>query len=858
MQIVVSGIPVDVQKKNIKNMHLSVKPPDGHVVLSAPKNMDDKALEIFIRTNLRWVKNQIEEFRNQPRSGKRQYVSGETIYFWGKQYFIKFVPDNKKNSLVLDGDTAILSMSKDSTVKQREKFVREQYREKLKAVIQKLLPKWERMTGLHADSWQTKYMITRWGTCNVKARKLWFNIQLAQKPLICLNFVILHELLHFHTPRHDATFIAYMDKYMPNWRDVRRELNERKLDYYESQDESPLKKLIDNNRYDEIKLAVINYLKSDADLANKQYKPDESDVTIENVVRIEQTAEGIISFTVIASSTVESLVAKKSGQPRFLEKWISLRCEVTIGIELTDFRIVSVSPCEIGEDSEDDRFSDELVPIISHEDFDKEATRFLEKYYPRALEEPVPIPIRQIAEDAMHLKVIEDTRLSEKLSVFGIVVFEDGKIVGSDRKVLISKATRGTMYIDPRVYYEKTYGTVNSTIAHECYHWHRHQPYHALMKMLGVKDEIGKAIRCAISPNEKNKDKWNSVDWLEWQANNVALHILMPEKTCRMKVEQLLAEYVNNADAKNKHLALKYVISELAQFYGVSLQAAKARMRQLGYTKVDGILTYIDGRYIPPFSFKPEAIGKNQTFTLSSTDLFKAYTCNKAFRELVDSGFVLYVDGHLCVNDSRYIEYDDDGVCHMSEYALAHVDECCFVFDQGYTYDSKYQGDRNYAQFLAKSAPPFTKKECSYDPDNPHNRGLKELMDGAKDKSNALRRYPGSFAETLVQLMKSRKLSNKKLADLSLVGEKTIQRLRNDEEYPGSKQTVLALCVGMSLSPPEAKDLFDKSDFKLNTQKHDDYIYMCVLMSCSGNSIYAVNEMLISHGVAPLGSALAA
>lgn len=225
---------------------------------------------------------------------------------------------------------------------------------------------------------------------------------------------------------------------------------------------------------------------------------------------------------------------------------------------------------------------------------------------------------------------------------------------------------------------------------------------------------------------------------------------------------------------------------------------------------------------------------------------------------MVDSGFVLYVDGHLCVNDSRYIEYDDDGVCHMSKYALAHVDECCFVFDQGYTYDSKYQGDRNYAQFLAKSAPPFTKKECSYDPDNPHNRGLKELMDGAKDKSNALRRYPGSFAETLVQLMKSRKLSNKKLADLSLVGEKTIQRLRNDEEYPGSKQTVLALCVGMSLSPPEAKDLFDKSDFKLNTQKHDDYIYMCVLMSCSGNSIYAVNEMLISHGVAPLGSALAA
>ena len=584
MQIVVSGIPVEVHKKDIKNMHLAVKPPDGHVVLSSPKSVDDKAIEMYIRINLRWVKNQIEEFRSQPRSGKRQYVSGETIYFWGKQYFIKFVPNNKKNSLLLDGNTAILSMSQDSTVKQREKFVREQYRDKLKAVIEKLLPKWEQITGLHADSWQTKYMITRWGTCNVEAKKLWFNIQLAQKPVECLDFVILHELLHFHTRRHDALFVAYMDKYMPNWRDIRRELNDRKLDYYEPQDESPLKKLIDTSRYDEIKLSVLQYLKADADLISKQYEPNESDVTIENVVRIEQATNGIISFVVIVSSTVESLNVKNNGQPHFLEKWLSVRCEVTIGIELTDFRIVSVSPCEIGEDGKDDRFSYGLLPIISNEDFDKEATHFLKKYYPMALQEPVSVPIRQIAEEIMHLDIIEDMRLSEKLSVFGIVVFEDGKIFGSDKKVLISKAKRGTMYIDPCVYYEKTYGTVNSIIAHECYHWHRHQPYHTLMKMLGVKDEIGKAIRCAIEPSEKDKDKWNAVDWLEWQANGVALHILMPEKTCRMKIEKLFAEYVNNADPKDKQLALKKVVSELAQFYGVSLQAAKTRIRQLGHT----------------------------------------------------------------------------------------------------------------------------------------------------------------------------------------------------------------------------------------------------------------------------------
>ena len=118
------------------------------------------------------------------------------------------------------------------------------------------------------------------------------------------------------------------------------------------------------------------------------------------------------------------------------------------------------------------------------------------------------------------------------------------------------------------------------------------------------------------------------------------------------------------------------------------------------------------------------------------------------------------------------------------------MDECCFVFNLGYTYDSKYLGLKSYTQFLAKSDPQLSARECSYDPTNPHNRALNALMDSAQTKSNALRRYQSSFAETLVQLMKERKLSNKKLADLSLVGEKTIQRLRNDEEYKAEKCSV--------------------------------------------------------------------
>lgn len=242
MRIMISGIPIDIRKKNIKNMHLQVKPPDGHVVISAPSSMDDKAIEVYARTNLSWIKKQIEKFEQQSRCGKRQYVSGETMYIWGKQYFLKFIPNNHKNSFIIHGDTIELSMKEESTVISREKYVREQYRNLLKSEIERLLPKWEKITGINCISWQTKYMVTKWGSCNTERRKIWFNVQLAQKPIECLEYVILHELIHLIERKHNNTFISFMDLYMKNWRNIRKELNDFRLDYYETWDFNEEKK----------------------------------------------------------------------------------------------------------------------------------------------------------------------------------------------------------------------------------------------------------------------------------------------------------------------------------------------------------------------------------------------------------------------------------------------------------------------------------------------------------------------------------------------------------------------------------------------------------------------------------------
>ena len=235
MEIIVSNISVEVIRKNIKNMHLSVLPPDGRVRVSAPTQLTDEALTMFVRTKLGWIKKQQEKFQQQPRQSERQYVSGETLYVWGKQYFLQVEYSYKGNALTLSGDKAILTVRKESSPKQRESFVNEWYRNLLKQEVAKYLPKWEKTTGLYCSSWQSKYMTTKWGTCNPTSKKIWLNLQLAKKPIECLEYVILHELAHLKVHNHGPEFTAILDQYMPYWREHKRRLNDSTLDYLPSQ-----------------------------------------------------------------------------------------------------------------------------------------------------------------------------------------------------------------------------------------------------------------------------------------------------------------------------------------------------------------------------------------------------------------------------------------------------------------------------------------------------------------------------------------------------------------------------------------------------------------------------------------------
>jgi len=228
MQITVSGIPVDVQKKKMKNMHLYVLPPDGRVRVTAPKGLTQSQIAAFVQSKLDWISKQRDRIAAQPLPVPQHYETGETIYVWGRPYLLQ-VESSKRNALTLRGDRAILSVREKSTAKQREAYVREWYRSQLKAEISKYLPKWEEATGLCPASWQIKAMKTRWGTCNPLSKKIWLSLSLSKKPPACLEYILLHELAHLKIQNHGAEFKAFLDSHMPDWRELKKELNRKVL-----------------------------------------------------------------------------------------------------------------------------------------------------------------------------------------------------------------------------------------------------------------------------------------------------------------------------------------------------------------------------------------------------------------------------------------------------------------------------------------------------------------------------------------------------------------------------------------------------------------------------------------------------
>lgn len=231
-QIQVEGLTVHVVRKNIKNLHLAVYPPDGRVRVAVPLRVDDEAVRLAVLSRLAWIRRQQEKFARQERQSPREYVSGESHYFLGARYRLNLVEQAGPSRVEIRNRQFIdLTMRPGSTVEQRGRVMSAWYRAYLRGVIPLLIEKWEPVLGVQVADWGIKQMKTRWGTCNIAARRIWINLELAKKSPRCLEYIVVHEMVHLLERLHNDRFRSLMDQFLPQWQFLREELSREPLAY---------------------------------------------------------------------------------------------------------------------------------------------------------------------------------------------------------------------------------------------------------------------------------------------------------------------------------------------------------------------------------------------------------------------------------------------------------------------------------------------------------------------------------------------------------------------------------------------------------------------------------------------------
>lgn len=229
-EIRVGGVAVQIVRKDIKNLHLGVYPPSGWVRVAAPLRVSNEAVRLAVIGKLGWIKRQRLRFEAQPRQSEREMVSGESHFFLGQRFRLCVVNHEGAAKVVIRNKSTVeLHIRRETNAQHRERVLHRWYRQRLKQLIPPLLEKWQSVLRVQVADWAIKKMKTKWGSCNVEASRVWLNLELAKKPVQCLEYIIVHELAHLLERHHNDRFIALMDKSLPKWRMHRDELNRAPL-----------------------------------------------------------------------------------------------------------------------------------------------------------------------------------------------------------------------------------------------------------------------------------------------------------------------------------------------------------------------------------------------------------------------------------------------------------------------------------------------------------------------------------------------------------------------------------------------------------------------------------------------------
>ena len=229
-------ISVDVVLKDIKNVHLSVYPPTGRVRIAAPSSMSLETIRLFAISRLGWIKRQQRKQRAQERETPREYIERESHYLWGRRYLLRVVEGAARAYVVIDHRHIELGVRAEADAAKPQAVLDSWYREELRSAASELIEKWQERLGVEVERFFIQRMKTKWGGSSPARRTIRLNLELAKKDPECLDYVVLHEMAHFLVPNHSEGFVALLDQHMPNWRDVRKHLNDLPLPADASED----------------------------------------------------------------------------------------------------------------------------------------------------------------------------------------------------------------------------------------------------------------------------------------------------------------------------------------------------------------------------------------------------------------------------------------------------------------------------------------------------------------------------------------------------------------------------------------------------------------------------------------------
>lgn len=558
--------------------------------------------------------------------------------------------------------------------------------------------------------------------------------------------------------------------------------------------------------------------------------------------------EDSLFFDAILSCTIElqqfdEYRGDMSGET---SQWLIASYEAVITDRLESLTVSSVKPWskDTKPSSTGVAASKSIVPIIYRKDLDKEATAFLEKYYPEALEEPLRVPIEEIAKEKLGLNVIQGYRITDDFTIFGQICFSPGTVKIYDLFKTSEKeqeVPRGTILIDAYTYWQRNSGCVNNTIAHEVYHWHRHRLYAAIKHIL--RNEKFIACRCPAEmsyPDEK--EEWTDEQRMEWQANNLAPRILMPIQTFKIKVDELYKQY-DYENTPLKLAVLTCIADDLASFYGVSRQSTLICMTETGYMEAKSVLQAINE--------------KDWHSYVSREDVFYEYSTNEDFRKLLDFGKFRYVDGYVVINDEKYITTDDKGKATLSEYAWDNLDECTLSFSWQRIRRSKAKEVLPQIIFHRDNDEQDVSKY-----DSKQNASVIQLSEQMQkerrrfeqnEKIHRLSIPDKNCWSYIYEIITIKGTSKPHFCDLTGLGEENYRKAEKGQKNDPTVRTIVAIGVGLKLDIETVEKMLTLAGRSFKDSPEDRALKFCIT-GLSSHPIEDCNDFLESLGYEPLGT----